>query len=1209
MKRTGQQMLGWSKSAMLSGAAASMALSIPPQVASAQAVTPTPSTIAGSVCGVERGSTSAFGNSGIRWVHNDNGGTSPDASVDNGTLFASASPAVPTNITAQINVFDYNLDTRTIPSAQTATDYFEYRFTTADFPELGELNGVSFAGYAATNAGDNQASGAYQISVQVAEGPVFTDAQTLVSNIQVDDISFPGADDVSDPQRFSPTTQVAGHYDANGTAIALKPETDYIMRVFFFNASRSGQDAGTPFPNNIIIWDDFFLKGTNCESPTAVDDGLTDLAPDTVATFDASEMSGILGNDTASGDAEIDQATVILIPPAGETVTNTITDDDGDVVGFTVADQGTWAYDDTSGDLTFTPVAGFLGDPASITYTVDDSIGLTSDPATVSVDYVEVPIANDDSESSDIVTAVMVDPLENDRDEDGTLDETSVVLTGANAPDGSILAADGLTLTVPDEGVWTVSDTTGEITFTPEDTFAGTTTPAAYTVDDNDGNTSNVATVTVSFGEPPVATNDSVTPTEPGPVTIDPLGNDRGDDNLDPTSVVLTGTDAPAGSVLSANGKSLSVPNEGDWTVNETTGLVTFTPAATFSGTPTPAAYTVSDVLGRASNEATLSVTVLPPAEIVAANDGPITMDGTNGGTSTVSVFDNDTLDGSTVTDPSQVTLALTSVPADLDGSLVMNADGTLTLAADTPAGTYTIGYEICETANASNCATAQIELVVVDGGTELIIEIEEDLVAILSEDLANTLTTQSNQISGYSASALDRLRGRHGADSCLIDINARLAVQNIVFATDRAVILPQSDATLDAIAAILIDCGQNAFEIAGHTDSDASDAYNLDLSQRRAEAVRRALAERGVDTSGFVAQGYGESQPIATNATAAGKAQNRRVEFLPLERANAYQGPCDDGFSLVRSLTATANDDGITADGQFVSDQHDCITDRRQVFEGTLSYLDTDQGQTQSAINLSYRSEQYRGSESVFGYFVGVYGSQSDVTRLATGEINGVGLNGGIYGANALHDALFVDYYLGAAAGRHTFDLDFDRDLGSISATGDYQYFAGFAGAALSGEVALGDTTLTPRVGFDYVYTPGADVDVVAELGSLSDAGNLDLDAISGGRLFAEVRADQLLQNGASNVWFNPRVACYQSIGSLDGVCGFGGSIGIESTSDDSDLTYALELDGEWGEGYTQGSLSVRASRQMDVGTISADAGVTRNGSGTLGGIYEIKF
>jgi len=287
--------------------------------------------------------------------------------------------------------------------------------------------------------------------------------------------------------------------------------------------------------------------------------------------------------------------------------------------------------------------------------------------------------------------------------------------------------------------------------------------------------------------------------------------------------------------------------------------------------------------------------------------------------------------------------------------------------------------------------------------------------------------------------------------------VNARLEEQNIVFATDRAVILPQSFATLDAIAAILIGCSQDAFEIAGHTDSDASDAYNLDLSQRRAVAVRLALAERGVDTSGYIAQGYGERQPIATNATREGKAQNRRVEFLALESGDSHAGPCEDSFSLVRAFTGSANDDGLNANGQFASDRHDCARDRRQVFEGTISHIDTDQGQTQSAFNLSYRSETYRGNERVFGYFIGLYGSQSDVTRL--------------------------DYYLGAAAGRHTFDLDFDRDIGTIAASGDYQYFAGFAGAALSGEVAFGDTKLSPRVGVDYVYTPGADVDVVARL------------------------------------------------------------------------------------------------------------------------------
>ena len=101
------------------------------------------------------------------------------------------------------------------------------------------------------------------------------------------------------------------------------------------------------------------------------------------------------------------------------------------------------------------------------------------------------------------------------------------------------------------------------------------------------------------------------------------------------------------------------------------------------------------------------------------------------------------------------------------------------------------------------------------------------------------------------------------------------------------------------------------------------------------------------------------------------------------------------------------------------------------------------------------------------------------------------MGVNAGIYGANRLHEELFLDYYLGAAAGRHEFDLAFDRSIGTITATGDYRYFAGFAGAALSGELEYGGTTLTPRVGFDYVYTPGAYVDVLAQSGALSEAGD----------------------------------------------------------------------------------------------------------------------
>ena len=70
------------------------------------------------------------------------------------------------------------------------------------------------------------------------------------------------------------------------------------------------------------------------------------------------------------------------------------------------------------------------------------------------------------------------------------------------------------------------------------------------------------------------------------------------------------------------------------------------------------------------------------------------------------------------------------------------------------------------------------------------------------------------------------------------------------------------------------------AVEIAGHTDSDGDAEYNQDLSDRRANAVRDYLISRGVSGSRLSAAGYGESQPVADNATVEGKAQNRRVEL-----------------------------------------------------------------------------------------------------------------------------------------------------------------------------------------------------------------------------------------------------------------------------------------------------------------------------------------
>ncbi|HET8697814.1 MAG TPA: OmpA family protein, partial [Gammaproteobacteria bacterium] len=68
--------------------------------------------------------------------------------------------------------------------------------------------------------------------------------------------------------------------------------------------------------------------------------------------------------------------------------------------------------------------------------------------------------------------------------------------------------------------------------------------------------------------------------------------------------------------------------------------------------------------------------------------------------------------------------------------------------------------------------------------------------------------------------------------------------------------------------------------EIAGHTDSSGADAYNLRLSQERADAVLQFLVRQGIERNRLVARGYGETQPVADNSTPAGRERNRRVEF-----------------------------------------------------------------------------------------------------------------------------------------------------------------------------------------------------------------------------------------------------------------------------------------------------------------------------------------
>lgn len=121
--------------------------------------------------------------------------------------------------------------------------------------------------------------------------------------------------------------------------------------------------------------------------------------------------------------------------------------------------------------------------------------------------------------------------------------------------------------------------------------------------------------------------------------------------------------------------------------------------------------------------------------------------------------------------------------------------------------------------------------------------------------------------------------------------------MERVHFATDQDVILPESYAMLEDVAE-LIKVHPEWLEILveGHTDIRASDAYNLDLSQRRAQSVQRFLQSRGVEPSRLRAEGYGRSRPIADNKTEEGMAQNRRVEFTILRIAPQATLPETEG-------------------------------------------------------------------------------------------------------------------------------------------------------------------------------------------------------------------------------------------------------------------------------------------------------------------------
>jgi len=153
---------------------------------------------------------------------------------------------------------------------------------------------------------------------------------------------------------------------------------------------------------------------------------------------------------------------------------------------------------------------------------------------------------------------------------------------------------------------------------------------------------------------------------------------------------------------------------------------------------------------------------------------------------------------------------------------------------------------------------------------------------AARSEALASAAESEKlrNELSAMQAKPTDR--------------GMVLTLGDVLFDTGRAELKPGAMQTIDRLGTFMKEHESYQLLVEGHTDSVGGDDYNLQLSERRADAVRAALMSRGVDSSRVRVRGLGKSFPVADNGTAAGRQQNRRVEVVFSDAQGNFPGGAD---------------------------------------------------------------------------------------------------------------------------------------------------------------------------------------------------------------------------------------------------------------------------------------------------------------------------
>lgn len=166
---------------------------------------------------------------------------------------------------------------------------------------------------------------------------------------------------------------------------------------------------------------------------------------------------------------------------------------------------------------------------------------------------------------------------------------------------------------------------------------------------------------------------------------------------------------------------------------------------------------------------------------------------------------------------------------------------------------------------------------------------------ALTAEQRAAQQQAAAAAAQAQASAAQDRVRA---LEAQLRDMEAQqtergllVTLGDVLFAFNKAELSAQAAPRLDKLASFLKQFPDRKLLIEGYTDSVGSDSYNQDLSERRAQAVRDALVQRGVDSSRITARGYGKAHPVADNASTEGRAMNRRVEIVIADDKGTLRG------------------------------------------------------------------------------------------------------------------------------------------------------------------------------------------------------------------------------------------------------------------------------------------------------------------------------